>query len=235
MQDLASSLSALLNVIAPRRCLICSLFLSHPLVPVPETGGLKDYLCPLCLNMLKVCETGSNSVQCVPIDRVFSGYQYAGAMARIIPAWKYHRRNEFFPLIETLVHLIISRLRLSELDFDLVLAIPLSRSGLRKRDFNQALFIASCSAAALNLPLVCHQLVKDINTPQQASLNRSARAHNLSADTFRILDREVVEGRKIMLCDDVLTTGATLKAAAGTLKNAGAVSISALTLARVEL
>ena len=131
--------------------------------------------------------------------------------------------------------LTLSRLSLSRLDFDLILAIPLTNSALKKRGFNQALFIAYCCAAELQLTLGMHELVKDINTEQQASLSRDERASNLGDDTFRLLNQNVVKGRRILLCDDVLTTGATLKAAAATLNEAGAVSVSALTLARVEL
>ncbi|MCD6268784.1 MAG: ComF family protein [Deltaproteobacteria bacterium] len=235
MNQRSSYLSVLFDIIAPRTCLLCSQFLSHPLATAFEKESLENYLCSSCRNQLEICERSFASGRSSRIDKFFSGYQYTGSIARIIPAWKYHRRNEFFPLIKILIYLTISRLNLLESDFNLVLAVPLSRKTLRKRDFNQALFIAACSSFALGLPLVAGQLVKNIHTPQQASLDRHARAYNLTGDTFGVIDPEVVRGRNVLLCDDVLTTGATLDTVAGTLRSAGAVSVTALTLARVEL
>lgn len=234
MNQRLSYISTLLDIISPRSCLLCSQFLSHSLAPAPEKESLDNYLCSSCQNQLEICEHPSASYRWSRIDNFFSGYQYTGSIAKIIPAWKYHRRNEFFPLIKLLVYLIFSRLNLPKSDFDLVLAVPLSCKALRKRDFNQALFIAVCSSSVLGLPLAAGQLVKKIHTPQQASLDRQARACNLTAAAFGVIDPEVVKDRKVLLCDDVLTTGATLDTVAATLKHSGAASVAALTLARVE-
>ncbi len=227
-------ISTLFDIISPRRCLLCSQFLTHPLASVPAKGTMANYLCLSCSRQLEVCDSSFVPDHLSAIDQVFSGYHYAGAAARIIPAWKYHHRNEFFPLITLLMQLTLSRLRLSESNLDLVVAVPLFRKALARRNFNQALFLASCSAKELNLPL-SHQLVKSVNTPQQASLDRRERAANLDIGTFAVPDPESVKGRNILLCDDVLTTGATLNTVASVLKRAGAVSVTALTLARVGL
>lgn len=232
MSKLFAYHSMFFEIVSPRRCLLCSCRLIHPLLNKKNRQNvLGDYLCPVCQEQLKVWVT--DSAQLLHIDKVFSGYQYGGALAQIIPAWKYHGRSEFFALVNVLVQQVISRFELTKLNADLVLAIPLSRKSLRKRDFNQALFIASCCAKTLNLSLLNQQFIKVINTQHQASLDREARANNLTSDTFKITRPALVEGRNILLCDDVLTTGSTLKAAAATLKSAGAISVTALTLARV--
>ncbi len=233
MSKLSEYHSIFLDIVSPRRCLLCSSRLTHPLTDKKyKQQGLGDYLCSCCQGQLHVCVTGSTGL--LQIDKVFSGYRYGGAMAQIIPAWKYHGRSEFFPLVKVLVQQVISRLKLSEFDFDRVMAIPLTRSSLRKRGFNQALFIASCCADALNLPLIKHQFTKAIETPHQASLDRDARARNLRPDVFKVTRNICVESRNILLCDDVLTTGSTLKTATVTLKNAGANAVSVMTMARVE-
>jgi ComF family protein len=128
-----------------------------------------------------------------------------------------------------------SRHEIYDFNFDLVLAVPLTPRRLRKRGFNQAFFIASGSAAVLDLPLAYNLLLKTIDTPQQASLNRRARTRNLSSDLFLVPKPEKIRGKNILLCDDVLTTGTTLSVAAKVLKDAGANSVSAFTLARVLL
>ena len=223
----------LLDIISPRRCLLCSCRLTHPLIyKKNRLKVLGDYLCHVCQEQLEICVADTTGL--LKIDKVFSGYHYGGALAQIIPAWKYHGRSEFSPLIEVLMQQLIFRSKLSEYDFDLVMAIPLTKSSLRKRGFNQALFIASCCARVLGLPLLKHQFTKVVDTPHQASLDRDARVHNLKPDVFRVTCTVGIESQKILLCDDVLTTGSTLKAAAATLKNAGADSVAAITLARVE-
>ncbi len=233
MVNLLEYSAIFLDIVTPRRCLLCSCRLVHPLAhKTCKRKILEDYLCPACREELKVCSPDLTGVG--QIDKVFSGYLYAGVLARIIPAWKYHSRSEFFPVIEVFTQQIISRCKLSASGFDLVTAIPLSKSSLRKRGFNQAFFIASCCAEILDLPLLGHQFTKVKDTPHQAALGRDARLLNLNRDVFRVAGKADLENRKILVCDDVMTTGSTLKAAAGALKKAGAVSVTAVTLARVE-
>ncbi len=168
-------------------------------------------------------------------EKIFSGYLYGGLLEKIIPPWKYHDRHEFFPLVKILLDLALSCHKIPDFNFDLVLAVPLTPRALRKRGFNQAFFIASSCASLLGLPLGRNLLLKTIDTPQQASLDRRARINNLSSNVFLVPDPKKIEGKNILLCDDVLTTGTTLSAAASGLKNAGAISVSAFTLARVQV
>ncbi len=226
--------TALLDILFPRRCLVCSVFLSHPLSFTTNNQPLEKYLCVSCRQLLQASESSSDAIRLVGVERVFSGYLYSGLFEKIIPAWKYHSRHEFFPLVKVLLDLALSRREISGPATDLVIAIPLSRSAFRKRGFNQAFFIASYCAAFFKQPLGRTLLIKSIDTPQQASLNRRARAFNLGLDTFQVPEPQKIAGRNILLCDDVLTTGATLSTAAGALKNAGAASVTALTLARVH-
>ncbi len=235
MIEISTFTTAFLDILFPRRCLICSVFLSHPLSCSACQQSLEKYLCPVCRQHLHFYEAHLGEVRLLGVEKVFSGYLYAGPLEKIIPAWKYHNRHEFFPLVRTLLDLALSGQKISNLAFDMVMAIPLSPAALRKRGFNQAFFIASSVSAFLKQPLASNLLIKHVNTPQQASLNRRARALNLRPDVFQISEPNRITNKNILLCDDVLTTGATLSAAARTLKSAGAASVSALTLARVRL
>ena len=226
--------TALLDTFFPRRCLVCSVFLSHPLSFKGHNQPLENYLCTSCRQSLSGSQPGTDTIRLVGVERVFSGYLYSGLFEKIIPAWKYHGRHEFFPLVKILLSLALSRQEILGLVADLVIAIPLSKSALRKRGFNQAFFIASCGALFFEQSLGRNLLVKTIDTPQQASLSRRARALNLGPDTFQVPEPKKIAGRNILLCDDVLTTGTTLSTAASALKSAGAVSVTALTLARVH-
>ena len=233
--DLFSFASALLDSLFPRRCLVCSIFLSHPLSRPGQNQILENYLCASCRQHLQVFPAGLDATLPAAVEQVFSAYLYAGPLEKIIPSWKYHKRYEFSPLIRILLHQALSRPQALELDFDLITAIPLSARALRRRGFNQAFFIASHCASFYRRPLAGNLLVKTADTPQQASLGRRARRGNLSPEIFQVPESGKITGKNILLCDDVLTTGATLNAAAGALKRAGAASVRALTLARAVL
>ncbi len=235
MIDIFSFATALLDTIFPPRCLVCSVFLSHSLDSSPKKQDLDNYLCDACRQQLQISKVSLDASSQGGGEHVFSAYLYAGLLEKIIPPWKYHDRHEFFPLIKILLKLAWSRHEFSALHFDLILAVPLTPLALRKRGFNQAFFIASCSAAFLEFPLACNLLLKTIDTPRQASLDRRARTRNVSSDLFLVPEPEKIRGKNILLCDDVLTTGTTLSAAAKVLKDAGANSISGFTLARVLL
>ena len=225
--------TAFLDILFPRRCLLCSVFLSHPLSCLDRKQSLEKYLCPACRQHLQVYDPLLDEVRLLDVEKVFSGYLYAGTLEKIIPAWKYYGRHEFFPLVRALLDLCLSCQESLNLTFDLVMAIPLSPKALRKRGFNQAFFIASSASVFFKQPLARNLLIKHLDTPQQASLDRRARALNMGPDVFQVPNPAQIANRNILLCDDVLTTGATLNTAARALKNAGATSVSVLTLARV--
>ena len=100
------------------------------------------------------------------------------------------------------------------------------------RGFNQAELLARPVAIRYALKL-SNNLRRTRYTSPQAGLTESQRQQNLK-DSFAVKKPERIAGKRILLVDDVFTTGATLRAAAGVLKNAGAAHVSALTLARVD-
>lgn len=117
---------------------------------------------------------------------------------------------------------------------DLVAPVPLHRTRLWRRRFNQAALLAGTVARLAALPHEPALLARVRRTRQQVGLSRSQRADNLQG-AFRVPEsaRRLVEGRRVLLVDDVLTTGATVNAAARILLRAGARQVDVLTFARV--
>jgi len=115
---------------------------------------------------------------------------------------------------------------------DLLLPMPLSRQRLQERGFNQALLLAPALAPEKTRS---HTLLRVRDTPAQSSLSRAARLRNVR-HAFAIEPRKKseVEGKRLVLVDDVMTSGATLGAAAQCLRHAGAAHITALVFARAE-
>lgn len=113
---------------------------------------------------------------------------------------------------------------------ELVLPIPLARERLRQRGFNQAWELARRLAPRLARADV---LLRLHDTPAQSSLARAQRLRNMQGAFTVAPERgSAVRGRHVLLIDDVMTTGATLHAAARTLQAAGAAQVQALVLAR---
>jgi ComF family protein len=116
---------------------------------------------------------------------------------------------------------------------DALVPVPVHADRRRKRGYDQAELIAAAAAPGLRLPLA-PILERRRATTAQFDLDRAARAGNVR-DAFGLRpggDRRVLEGRWIVLVDDVVTTGATLTACARALLDAGVVGVSAITVAR---
>jgi ComF family protein len=110
--------------------------------------------------------------------------------------------------------------------------VPLHPARLAERGFNQAELLATPCAAYWRLPILGRALVRTRPTLPQTDLDAAARRANVR-NAFRVARPAAVEGRRMLLVDDVLTTGATVGAAAQALQAAGATAVGVLTLARV--
>jgi ComF family protein len=116
-------------------------------------------------------------------------------------------------------------------DFDLVVPVPLHPRRARARGYNQAALLARSFAGVVALPVDEKVLVRMRDTPPQVGLTNRERLENLR-QAFRCLNPREVHGRRVLLLDDVMTTGATITSASLALLAAGAARISVLALAR---
>ena len=164
----------------------------------------------------------------VNFDAAYSFGAYEGELRKLIHLFKYGKVES---LAGPLSKFLLTALP-SEAQFDLVMAMPMHWRKQWQRGFNQAQLLAEPVAKRYGLRVAGH-LRRTRYTKSQAGLNEAQRRNNLK-DSFHVRRQEQVAGRRVLLIDDVLTTGASLRAAAEALKAAGALHVTALTLARVD-
>ena len=222
--DLKTSLSALLDIVLPRVCVVCG----RPLMPSER------HLCLSCLCDLpetRYAALGHNPMADkfnakVQVDK-YEPYAYAAALyhyrgdagyKRISQALKYHRD---FGTGRWAARLLGARLAASPLyaDVDLVVPVPLHWTRHWQRGYNQAAVIAREVGRLLGAPCAARLLRRERRTRSQTHLSGEAKARNVSG-AFSLRDGRKPVARHILLIDDVFTTGATLAACHAALRRA---------------
>jgi ComF family protein len=194
-----------------------------------------DYFCSCCNTpfvnaypldeggMCAACRTGLRG-----FDRASCFGFYEGALRGLIHLYKYAGMK---PLAGPLACYLEQAIATDE-SFDAVTSVPLHWRKKWRRGFNQSELLARHVAKRRNLPFV-ELLRRKRPTEVQASLAIAGRRRNV-AGAFEARSRAQIAGKRILLIDDVMTTGATAGACAAALKRAGAKSVSLATLARVD-
>ncbi len=153
-------------------------------------------------------------------------YEEEGLSGQAIKQFKYHRRLEYLPL---LTHWLTEPACLGfAAACDLMVPVPLHVRRLRERGFNQALLLAR----ALPGRLLRDALVRTRHTQPQTGLSPTARRENVRR-AFAVRRPEMIQGKSVLLVDDVYTTGATVRECSRALLAAGAREVRVLTVARV--
>jgi ComF family protein len=231
--------NAVLDVLYPRRCMACEHWM-----PRGEPG----FLCAECYQTIEFItnpcprcgsETGpysKNTPRCVTcrsvplrFDSARAVGKYSTPLKELIHSLKYSReRAAALPLAEILLEALNNS---PAAEFaEVVVPVPLHRSRLRKRTFNQSALIGKLLAGKLQLPF-SQALARARPTQSQTELSHNARRKNVK-DAFAIRRPGAVKGRQILLVDDVITSGATASECAKVLKAADASRVYAAAIAR---
>ena len=218
--------------LCPARCLACgeTALAGADLCPAC-TGALpwNDAACGRCAVPLTMAAASCGT--CLqhppPLQAAHAAFRYAAPVDRLLPRFKFHRDLAAGRLLADAMALRFAALPRP----DALLAVPLHQGRLRRRGYDQALELASPLARALGLPLLCGALVRHRATAPQSELDAAHRRRNLRG-AFAV-DRRVALPDHVVLVDDVMTTGATLHAAAVALRRAGVARVDAWVCARV--
>ncbi len=199
---------ASLPAISASKCRFCA---------IPWSGDDPDFVCGPCL------------ADPLPVDWMEAWGCYRGPLERVLRAFKF-KRHDFFadPLAELVERMVRRR---GDLDFDAVVPVPMHRAKIRRRGYNQAELLARALARRIGVRCQPELLSKTADLDAQSKLARKARATNVR-DAFLASAR--ADSQRILLVDDVCTTGATVRACAAELVRAGAAKVAAAVVAKTE-
>jgi ComF family protein len=242
--SLVEWIEAILGLFYPNLCQICR----H------ESAGRKDgYVCPTCrakpgairfINPPFCARCGlpfegeiSQPFQCSNCMELEFAFDYAraavaakGLVLEVIHRFKYNGDTWFEPFLADLLVRQASQV-LNAAQWDLIVPVPLHPVKQREREFNQAERLGRHLSKALQIPMDRRLLQRVIPTRTQTKLTRTERALNV-ANAFRVRAGRQLSGERIVLLDDVFTTGATCNACAKVLRANGSGSVCVWTVAR---
>lgn len=198
------------DVVSPERCAACD-----------EHVKSRRIFCPPCAVTLEPRMK----------DAYLAPYGYGGALARAIVRFKYGGRSDLARPLGSL--LLRASPMLAPLGIDVVVPVPLHPARLAERGFNQAALLAAPLARALDAEHEPRALMRIRDTSRQADLDRTSRLTNVSF-AFAAREPRLVESKRVLLVDDVRTTGSTLRACADALASARAAHVHAIALAFAE-
>lgn len=223
--------SRLLDLIAPRTCTVCSRRLS-----ITENS-----ICTVC--NLHLPRIGQHNIPfndndiarmfwgLVPVERAAALFYYAAQSdtSNILLVLKYYGKHE--------VGLDMGKIMADELipagffeGIDLLVPMPLERKRQRERGYNQSEMLAKGISMATGIPYTSKAIERTTFKQSQTRLNKWERMENVS-NSFRLLKPELLKGKHILLIDDVITTGATMRSCVEALTEAEGIKISVLALA----
>jgi ComF family protein len=232
-------LQAAVSLLYPPVCTICG-----------KNIRVKEYLCdqcqtkvtrivaPFCQKCSEPFEGSINTAftcancahRSIHFNTAVAAYRGRGIVRDVIHEFKYNRQIHLRHLVARWLRAALDDERLRDCQFDVIVPVPLHPARQRERGFNQASLLADLLSAHTSIP--CSPQLKRIRyTTTQTALDRSERMENLH-NAFRLRKNADVRGLRVLLVDDVLTTGSTLNECARILKRAGAISVHAATAAR---
>lgn len=208
-----------LDFILPNRCAFCNKIIvwdklccencekDFPYIDVPT--------CPRCGKANCICENK------ISYDRCFSVGWYDKNMRNAVVRYKLQSPDNF---AEFFADKLCKMIKSENLLFDIVTCTPMSKKSLKERGYNQASVLGKAVAKRLDAPFDDKILTKIDNNISQHSLSFEKRAEN-AKHMFNFTKGKDVKNKKILLVDDVITTGSTLNSCATILKGEGALSV----------
>jgi len=238
------AVDAVLNLVYPDNCIICAAPVSRqrdcgvcePCWTKVCALEIQPPFCPSCGIPFQALDRDVSHLcgSCILETPIYSGARsfgfYAAELSSLIWHFKFHGKRNLDGL---LAHLLFRTFcdTWAWNDFDLMVPVPLHSKRKRERGYNQATLLARCLSPIIGIPHCESLLCRVRATCSQVGLTDHERLQNLQR-AFQCTSSERAAGQRILLIDDVMTTGATVSSAGETLLNGGASRVSVLTVAR---
>ena len=179
----------------------------------------KNYICPACAHKKPITRMNRSAIL------------YNEFAQKTVLAFKFGDRTDLTKIFAK--WMLAASFDILKDGVDLIVPVPLSYLRLLKRRYNQSALLAKELSLLTGIEKNFSALVKIKNTKPQSLLKSNARLKNVKG-AYKVKHPQSIKGKKILLIDDVMTTGSTLNECAKTLLKAGALSVDTLTLARVK-
>ncbi|MBL27737.1 MAG: amidophosphoribosyltransferase [Rhodospirillaceae bacterium] len=237
---LSIAASRLVDVLLPPTCPACRMAVDRPGRLCADCWGKVDFIAaPYCASCglpfghdhgpATLC--GACLADPPAFDRARAVMRYGEIPARLVVGFKHGDQTHLAPALADWLDRAGAELLA---DADLLLPVPLHPRRLFRRRFNQSALLAHALGRRHGIAVATRLLRRSKPTPSQGGLSRDERLRNVRAGFVVDADaRSVLEGRRVVLIDDVFTTGATIDSCARVLRRAGAARVDVLTLARV--
>lgn len=193
---------------------------------------LKDPLCNICSKPIDQNSSINICLECKKNKRYFetvkSLLHYDNQVQKIIHKYKYYDKAYYCKLFGSMLYNYIKENNYCE--FDLITSIPLHKSKIKSRGYNQSELIAKYIAKKINI--LYSKCLKRINkTKVQNELSKHERRKNVK-NAFIAIDTHIIKNKTVLIIDDIYTTGATINECSRVLIEEGAKNIYGLTIAR---
>ena len=212
------ALNWLLDLLYPPRCAFCRRLLTSQ-----ERG-----VCRFCRPKLSFVPADAQVQHFKNVDQCLSPLYYYGSVRDSLHRYKFEGLTVYADIYSEFIVKCIDE---NQISCDSITWVPLSRRRLRRRGYDQAELLAKLIAKHLGQSPV-RLLKKQRDTPPQSKTGSVEKRRANIAGAYACLRPELVQGKQVLLVDDIVTTGATLSEAARVLKKAGAKEVICATLAR---
>lgn len=207
------------NLIFPTRhiCLLCK----------EKSENREGYICKDCYRNLEILDKEID-IDSPYIKRVYYSISYNRFVREKIKDYKYNGKNYLYkPFSEIMIKTIKNKNM--DNDIDGIIYVPTHRRKEALRGYNQAELLAKYISKKLSKPLLGDSLIKIKWTKEQSHSNKIDRIINLK-NSFQVKNSNIIENKRILLIDDIITTGATMEECSKVLINAGAKEVVGLAL-----
>lgn len=204
----------------------------------PQVCGIcgklnKEGLCNKCkINLEELVENGivNQSLEGMYFDELIYIFKYEGLIRKFILDYKFHEKPYMY--ISIVAFILKNKIIYEKMqNYDTIIPVPISKKRMKERGYNQSLLIAKKISQSLKIPLQTNCLFKTKNIIEQSKLNKEQRKENIQ-HVYELKNGEILYNKRILLIDDIYTTGSTVNECSKILQQGMPKKIDVLVLAK---